>query len=266
MKNHLKKLYSISRFLRLNLLAKAIPLLTLAGATGCAESKQEMIPFTFDLPNHVLHYSLPGEMFPPKWHLKLNKKFDTQDIGWVKNKDQLIVRLLHDIDSPFWIVGPYGSLQIFFSVSEKERGYGKKINDIKGLEEYIRWSLFKESYSSVRENFKTVNLINCPSLGEAYGIMVSYSIPARDERTLKPGEWSLFPGDYQSLYIPLTDEIFLHLSIEISDCQGGRGRESRWKPKAEAMRQAIQGAIRLEPKPVTEALQNSPFEKPTTQP
>jgi len=49
--------------------------------------------------------------------------------------------------------------------------------------------------------------------------------------------------------LPLDGEIFLDAGFNVMAWDGGRGKESKWKAKAEALREEIKATVVLEPKP-----------------
>ena len=60
-----------------------------------------------------------------------------------------------------------------------------------------------------------------------------------------PGKRS--PDHFEVFSIPLDADIFLDFGFKVKAWQAGRGKESKWKPKAEALREAIKGSVVVDP-------------------
>lgn len=194
-----------------------------------------MKPYAIDLPNHVLRFSLPEEIVRGDLPVTLVQRFEPQNASFVKNGFYEIFATLYDIKGPFW-VGAYGSLKIHLMVQKRNPEFGRDITAVEGLERYVRqWN-------------RTIE-------GRATGCV--FSRAALNGMPAVRREWNTFgdpskrePEDFEIFSLPLSDELFLDVGFNVKAWEGGRGKEGKWKAKAEAMREAIKATIVLEPKPV----------------
>jgi len=186
--------------------------------------------YSIYLLDHQLSFSLPSEMTPSPDSKNLEHQFSLDDPSFVKNKFRILVKLMHDIGGSFWS-GPYGSLKFNVVVQQRDTTLKGDISTIDGLEEYIKeWS--KSSHSD-GENYVV-------SRGELSGVPAILR-----ERNLFGDQKRLEPDQIIVYSLPLNDEVFLSIVFNIKGWKAGRGKEDQWKPRAEALREAISKSVRL---------------------
>ena len=193
-----------------------------------------MKPYAIDLPNHVLRFSLPEEIVRGDLPVTLVQRFEPRDASFVKNGFYEMFAMLYDIKGPFW-VGAYGSLKIHLMVQKKLPEYESETATIEKLERYVHWKIS-------RGNDAQGCVISRSSLNGAPSVRRQWNTFG-DPRKREPEDLEIFS-------LPLNDELFLDVGFNVKAWEGGRGKEGKWKAKAEALREAIKATIVLEPKPV----------------
>jgi len=194
-----------------------------------------MRPYTIELPNHIIRFSLPEEIARGMRPTEVERRFDPQDASFNKNGFREIAGTLYDIKGPFW-AGAYGSLKIHFMVQKKSPEFGYDITTVEGLERYVRqWNQTIEGRATGCA-FSRASLSGMPAVRRQWN---TFGDPGKRE-----------PEDFEIFSLPLHDEMFLDVGFNVKAWEGGRGKESKWKAKAEALREAIKATIVLEPKPV----------------
>jgi hypothetical protein len=192
-----------------------------------------MTPYAIDLPNHIVRFSLPEEITRGDLPVKLIQRLEPQDASFVRNGFYEIFATLYEIKGPFW-VGAYGSLKIHLMVQKRNPEFGRDISEVEGLERYIRqWNGTIEG----RETgcvFSRASLDGKPAVRRQWN---TFGDPNKRE-----------PEDFEIFSLPLSDELFIDVGFNVKAWEGGRGKESKWKAKAEALREAIKATIVLEPK------------------
>lgn len=194
-----------------------------------------MKSYVIELPNHILRFSLPEEIAREMRPEQVERRFDLHDASFVKNGFREIAGTLHDIKGLFWI-GAYGSLKFHFMVQKRNPAFGGDITVVDGLEQYVRrWNETIEGRATGC-TFSRASLNGMPAVRR---------------------EWNTFgdsskrePEDFEIFSLPLNNEMFLDVGFNVRAWESGRGKESKWKAKAEALREAIKATVVLEPKPV----------------
>ncbi len=192
-----------------------------------------MRPYTIDLPRHVLRFSLPEEMAKEMTPLQVEKRFDPSEPGVLEGGFRQIAGHLYDFKGPFW-GGAYGSLKFHFMVQKKMPEFGGVITTMEGLEGYVR------QWNGTIEGRATGCVFSRASLN---------GMPAVRREWNRFSDLSKREPDHLEIFsLPLTDEIFLDVGFNLMTWEGGRGKESKWKPRAEALRETIKATVVLEPK------------------
>ena len=192
-----------------------------------------MRAYRIELPHHVLRFSLPEEIAEQLRPDQIEQRFEMQDVSFVRNGFREIAGGLYTIDGPFW-VGVYGSLRFHFMVQKRSPEFSGDITTVAGLEQYIRqWN-------------KTI-------VGRATGCVFSraslHGMPAVRREWDRFGDPGNIEPDYLEIFsLPLDSEIFLDVGFAVRALVPGRGREGKWRPKVEALREAIKATVVLEPK------------------
>lgn len=189
-----------------------------------------MQSYAIELPHHVLRFSLPEEIARDLSPREIEARFDPRDPSFVRNGFREIAGTMHDLNGPFW-VGAYGSLKFHFMVQKRQAEFGGDITTVDGLENYVRqWN-------------RTIE-------GRATGCIFSRT-SLNGMRAVRR-EWDTFgdpnkrePEYLEIFSLPLSDEMFLDVGFSVKAWEGGRGKESKWKAKAEALREAIKTSIVL---------------------
>ena len=204
----------------------------LFGANFLPATTPSMRPFDIDLPHHVLKFSLPTEITQKMSSLQVNKRFDPSDPSdpaFLRDKFIDLVSKSYQFDGPFW-VGTYGWFQFSFSVVKRVPEASEDISTIEGLDRYVRWwsnnppSDFNFDRSSLAGTTwlrRQKNTFGCE--------------PKNDEQE-----------DTEIFSIPLDKKMFLQVVFRISESVPGSA--PKWKPQAEAFREAIKTTIVLQPK------------------
>jgi hypothetical protein len=203
-------------------------------AIALPASAPPMKTYVMSLADHGVRFSLPEEMTRGSWPIKVAAHFDPQHPSFLKNGFYSVFDTLHDLNGPFW-VGAYGSLKVHFMVQKRDRRFAGDITTIEGLEEYVReWH---KTIEGVRGDytFSRVELNGMPAI--------------RRERNTFGDPGKREPEHLEIFSIPLDEEMFLDVGFNVMAWQGGRGKERRWKPKAEALREAIKPSIVVDPAP-----------------
>jgi hypothetical protein len=192
-----------------------------------------MKSYTIDLPNHILRFSLPEEIVQGELPFKVVDPFDPQDPSFIKNGFYEIVGALYDVKGPFW-VGAYGSLELHFIVQKRNAAIGGDITTIEGLERYVPQWVERVHGRSEKRTFSRASLHGMATIERAESTF-------GDTTELEPEEMEIFS-------LPLDEEMFLDVGFTVMGWEGGHGKEAKWKPKAEAMREKIKATVVLEPK------------------
>ena len=58
------------------------------------------------------------------------------------------------------------------------------------------------------------------------------------------------PEELEIFSLPLDNDMFLDVGFNVMQWEGGRGKDKKWKAKAESMREAIKATIVSEPKKI----------------
>ena len=192
-----------------------------------------MRPYVIELPKHTLRFSLPLEIARELSPLEVESQFDPSRPKVFDGGFREIAGHLYDINGPVW-VGAYGSLKFHFIVQKRSTAFDGDITTVEGLEHYVRqWN------ATIRGR----------DTGCAFSRALLNGMPAVRR------EWNRFldpanpePDHLVIFSLPLDDQMFLDVGFNIMEWAGGRGKEGKWKPKAEALREAIKSTIVLEPK------------------
>jgi hypothetical protein len=192
-----------------------------------------MQSYLIELPHHILRFSLPEEIARDLSPREIESRFDPRDPSFVRNGFREIAGTMHDFNGPFW-VGAYGSLKFHFMVQKKNPQFGGDITTVEGLERYVR------QWNETIEGRATGCVFSRASLN---------GMPTVCREWNRFGDSSNREPDYLEIFsLPLNDEMFLDIGFNVMCWEGGRGKESKWKPKAEALREAIKATIVLESK------------------
>lgn len=193
-----------------------------------------MKSYMIDLPHHVLRFSLPEEIAKEMTPLQVEKRLDPNEPGVFEGGFRQIAGHLHDFKGPFW-VGAYGSLKFHFMVQKKMSEYNDGITTLEGLDRYVRqWNGTIEGRATGCV-FSRASLNGKPAVRRQWN---TFGDPSKRE-----------PEDFEIFSLPLGDKLFLDVGFNVMAWEGGRGKESKWKAKAEALREAIKATVVLEPKP-----------------
>ncbi len=188
-----------------------------------AANAPTMRTYSIELPDHVLRFSLPEEIARQMPEYRISKRFDSEDPAFKKDGFQNIAGWLHDFNGPFWI-GAYGSLKFHFFVQHVRPDYPKKVRTQDELDTYVHWwnrSLSKFNFIIEKA---ALNGMAC----------------TRRSTTTAPPD-----AEHREIYsLRLSDELFLDVGFTIIEWKTGRTKS--WKPKAEALREAIKQTIVLE--------------------
>jgi hypothetical protein len=220
-------------YLQKPILRKMAPLawFWLATAIGMQAhaASPEMRTFTIDLPYHVLRFALPEEMAREMSPLQVEKRFDPSEPGILESGFRVIANKLYDFNGPFW-VGAYGSLGFNVSVIKRHPEYDGAIGTIDGLNAYIRWWT-GEGMGEFGYDLAELNGIPC--VRRSYD---TFAHPRQGDTTRALEVFSY----------PLDDDMFLEVGCSITEWVPKSAK--KWKKKAEAMREAINATIILEPR------------------
>jgi hypothetical protein len=196
-------------------------------------STPAMKSYTIDLPDYVLHFTLPEEMAKdiPPW--KLVQRFDSTDSSYLSNGFLEIVAGYHEFKGPFW-VGAYGSLEFGFSVQKPLPEYQGEITTLDGLGCYIQWWTnktnptygFKFDKGALNGTTWVRRWVN------TFGSPLGSNLSELHEQEI--------------LSQPLNHEMFLEAYFNITESVAGSAK--KWKQKADELRDAIKATIVLEPK------------------
>ncbi|WP_404425806.1 hypothetical protein [Nibricoccus sp. IMCC34717] len=194
---------------------------------------QVMRPYAIELPRHILRFSIPEEIAHNLSPREVEVRFDPCDSSFAKNGFREIAGTMHDFNGPFW-VGAYGSLKFHFMVQKKRAEFAGDISTADGLEFYVRqWN----------------GTIEGRATGCTFSRVLMNGMPAvRREWNTFGDSSTIEPDNLEILSLPLSDEMFLDIGFNIKEWESGRGKEREWKPKAEALREAIKATVILEPK------------------
>jgi hypothetical protein len=192
------------------------------------EPARKARPIVIELPGHILRFSVPSEMLPSKWPVKYVPRFDPQNSNIRDGGFYGVFELLHDFDGPFW-VGAYGSLKIAVSIVHKcTAATDIDVSTPEGIENCVRAEEDSATYAVFRATLNGIPAVlrSQDSFGE-------------------PGPGVL--KDTQVFSLPLDAESYLNISFFVREWEGGRAKAVRWKPKAEAMREAIKATVEMAP-------------------
>jgi len=195
-----------------------------------------MSSYTIDLPSHVLQFSIPKEISRNMRPNEVEQRFDPRDASFAKNGFREIAGTLHDINGPFW-AGAYGSLKFHFMVQKRMPGFGGDITTVEGLEQYVRRWNRTIGGRATECTFSRTFLNGMPAVRREWN---TFDDPADPE-----------PQNLEIFSLPLADDMFLDVGFNVMAWTGGREKESKWKARAETLREQIKAAIVLLPKSTT---------------
>lgn len=203
-----------------------------ASMTAMQAATPTMRPYKIDLPRHVLRFSLPEEIAREMNPAEVEQWFDPQDASFIKNGFREIAGTLYDLKGPFW-VGAYGSLKFHVMVQKKMPEYADDISNMENLESYVRWKIGR-GMNALGCDIARSTLNGAPAVRRHWNTFVD---PSDTE-----------PEDLEIFSFPLDDGMFLDFGFNVMAWESGRKNERKWKPKAEALREAIKATIALEPR------------------
>jgi len=184
--------------------------------------------YTIDLPNHVLRFSLPEEIAQQIQPFQIEAQFVPTDSTYVKDGFRSIVRKYYQFQGPFW-VGAYGALRFEFTVVRREKEIPGKVTTSDELESYIpRWI---EKYHEVGYGYGRAELSGAPWV-------------LRQKNTF--GRVAEGAEEMQGFSCPIDETMFFDVGFWITETVPGSA--AKWKPQAEAFREAIKATIVLQPK------------------
>ena len=189
-----------------------------------------MRSYTIDLPQNVLRFSLPEEIAQHMGPRLIDKSFDPSTNKTFKRDGfRDLVSMYYQIQGPF-LVGPYGALRFDFTVVRRVDGYEGDITTVDGLERYVRWWI-----GGMPENRDF-------SFGQAELAGVKWVFRWRNTM----GGGGVNAADVQAFSFPIDQTSFLRVDFWISETVPGSA--PKWKPRAEALREAIKATVVLQPK------------------
>lgn len=197
-----------------------------------------MRSYTIDLPHHVLRFSLPEEIAQHMGPRMIDKSFDpSTNKTFQKDGFRDLVRMYYQLQGPVW-VGAYGGLRFDFTVVRRVEESKEDITTVDGLERYVRWWI-----GGMPENRDF-------SFGQAELAGAKWVFRWRNTM----GGAGVNAADVQAFSFPIDQTSFLRIYFEITETVPGSA--AKWKPKAEALREAIKATVVLQPKvpPSTSAL------------
>jgi hypothetical protein len=192
-------------------------------AAGQAATKP-MRAYSIDLPGHVVRFSLPEEIAREMGPLSVEKRFDPLDPAYFRNGFREIAGTMHDFKGPVW-VGTIGSLKFHFMVQRRRTEYKDEITTTDGLDRYVHWWNGK---------------IEGRATGCVFSLTTLNGMPAVRR------EWKSQAEYLEIFSLPLNEGMFLDVGFNVREWISGHA--SKWKKKAEEMREAIKATVVLEKK------------------
>jgi hypothetical protein len=190
-----------------------------------------MKAFEIELPEHVLRFSIPEEI-TREWPIKHTRWFEPQSPSFERAGFYVVFEALHDVNGPFWL-GAYGSLKIHVMVQRRKHEIAGDITTVDGLELYVPVLRMTSAGPQEQWTFSQASLNGLAALRGKYNTFGNTG--GHREHT-------------EIFSLPLDAEMFLDIGFRVVDWGAGRRRERKWRPKAEAVREAIKATIVLEPK------------------
>jgi hypothetical protein len=187
--------------------------------------------YAINLPGYVVRFSLPSEIARKLGPREIEEQFTPDDVSFRKNGFRLVAGTSYDLRGPFW-GGAYGSLEFHCMVQQKLPQFSGNVETVEGLESYVR------QWNSTIEGRATGCVFSRVSLNGMAAVRREWN-RFGDPKTREPDCLEIFS-------LPLNDELFLDVGFTIMAWEAGRGKEHKWKPKAEALRELIKSTILLE--------------------
>ena len=198
-------------------------------ATALSAAAPSMRPYVIDLPNHTLRFSLPEEIAAKMSPLQADPKFDpkTSDT-FDRDGFRLLASKYYQFQGPFW-VGAYGALRFHFMVVRRKGEYSEEISADDGLNRYLQWwraeIRSKEGYTVGQVELSNRRWVY--QHGNTFGQVVQGA------------------EDMQLYSCPIDEAMFMDVVFSITETVPGSA--AKWKPQAEAFREAIKATIVLQP-------------------
>ena len=199
-----------------------------------AAPRAAMQTYVIDLPQHTLRFSLPTEIAREVSPQQVEASFSPTDASFRRVGFRQIAGHMHDFKGPFW-KGALGSLKFHVMIQKRYEEYRDEIASIDGLARYLQlWNKKVLSNDPIRSSDRS---------------MLNVARAIRREWTTFDDPSCREPRQLEIYSLPLDQEMYLDLGFHMMMWGPGRGSESRWKPKAESLRESIKATIVLERKP-----------------
>ncbi len=201
-----------------------------AGMAPLQAATAPMQTYEIRLPEHVLGLSLPREMVRADSPVKITEQFDPRNDGFIRDGWDDVFETLYDFDGPFW-EGAYGSLKIDIIVLKKVPDIDGDITTIDGLDRYLQeWKRISPGHGPQRV-FSRQSINGMPAVMRTQNTFAA------------PGNDNSYESQIYSL--PLNSELFVEVGFTVLRWIDGPRKERKWRPKAEAMREAIKATVTL---------------------
>lgn len=189
-----------------------------------------MQPYEIRLPEHVLRLSLPREMVREDSPVKVTEQFDAQNAGFIRDGFDGVFETLYDFNGAFW-EDAYGSLKIDIIVLKKVPDIEGDITTIDGLDRYLQeWKRISPGHGPQRV-FSRQSINGMPAVKRTQNTFAA------------PGNDNSYESQIYSL--PLNSDLFVEVGFTVLRWNDNPRKERKWRPKAEAMREAIKATVTL---------------------
>ena len=208
----------------------ALGWLSSAALNALPAAAPSMRPYVIDLPNHTLRFSLPEEIAAKMSPLQADPKFDPKTSKtYERDGFRGLASKYYQFQGPFW-VGAYGALRFDFTVVRRKSDYRDGIATPHALARYVPWWM---------EQLKDAD-------GYAFNQVRMAGALWAFRRKSTFGHVNQGAEEVQGFSCPVDETMFLDVSFWITETMPGSA--AKWKPQAEAFREAIKATIVLQPK------------------